>query len=453
MKASEGAGRFFGRTIDILCSLLDGKADAYEIFCSKDDGISVEAKDGAVDALKVRSNAGVGLRVISGGRQGFGFSSVLERSALSEMVSNTIDSSTVAARDELLGFPAPGGFSEEALDIYDESFTDTTEEEMIGCALKIESAARALDKRIARVRKASYQESISSAKMVNSVGLDVEESATYFSGNVTAVAEAKGEAEMGWEIGLAHTRSLIDPEWIGAGAARSALKMLGAVSLESIKCPAVMENMVVTELLGALSGSFMADTVHKGKSMLAGKLGKLVVAPALNIVDDGLLAGGWSSALFDGEGVASTRTDLVVDGVCERYLYDSYWGARDSVASTGNASRSSYKSIPVVGVTNLYIEKGSLDQSELIAGVDDGLFITELLGVHMINSVSGDFSIGASGFRIEGGKLSYPVRGMAISGNLLELFSKVESCGADLRFVGSIGAPSILVSEVEASGS
>ncbi len=241
---------------------------------------------------------------------------------------------------------------------------------------------------------------------------------------------------MGWEVGLSHKRAGIDPEWIGAAAARGALKMLGAVSLESIKCPAVLENTVVMDLLGALSSSFMADTVHKGKSMLAGKLGKPVVAPGLKIVDDGLLAGGWSSALFDGEGVGSSRTELVVDGVLERYLYDSYWGARDSVSSTGNASWSRYKCMPVFGVTYLYIEKGSLGLDELIAGVDDGLFITELLGVHMINSVSGDFSIGASGLRIEGGKPTYPVRGMAISGNLLELFGSVESCGTDLRFMG-----------------
>ncbi len=453
MKAPEGAGLFFGHTIDTLRGLLEGKADSYEIFCSKEDGISVEAKDGAVDALKVRSSAGVGLRVISDGRQGFGFSSVLEDPALREMVSNTIDSSTAVARDAFLGLPAPGAFGAGPLGIYDETFTDTTEEEMIGRALEIERSVKAADERIARVRKASYQESVSSVKMVNSEGLDVEESATFFSGSVTAVAEADGEAEMGWELGLAHTRSLIDPDAIGAGAARNALRMLGARSVESIKCPAVMENMVVTELLGALSSSFMADMVHKGKSMLIGKLGKKVASPALSIVDDGLLQGGWSTSLFDGEGVGSTRTQLVGDGVCESYLYDSYWARRASTGSTGNASRSKYKSMPAVGATNLYIEKGSISLDELIGAVGNGLFITDLLGVHMINSVTGDFSIGASGFRIEGSKLSYPVKGMAISGNLLQLFNKVESCGADLRFVGSIGAPSILFSEVEASGS
>jgi PmbA protein len=140
-------------------------------------------------------------------------------------------------------------------------------------------------------------------------------------------------------------------------------------------------------------------------------------------------------------------------GVCEGYLYDSYWAKRDGVTSTGNGARSRYKSMPGVGVTNLYIEKGEKTLDELIGEVSDGLFITELMGVHTVNTVSGDFSVGASGLRIEGGKPCYPVRGMAISGNLMDLFSKVESCGSDLRFIGSIGAPSILFSELEASGS
>jgi PmbA protein len=453
VKNYRGADALAGVTIDTLEGLLEGRADSYEIFFSRDDGIGIEAQNGAVDALKVRSNMGVGLRVVLNGRQGFGFSSVLEEDALRDMVEKTLEGSRAASEDTFLGFPTPQAQLERDLDIYDDSFGDCSEEEMIERALEIEKSAKAEDPRIARVRKASYQESKLSVRIINSNGIDIKQSATFFSGNVSAVAEDKGEAEMGWEIGLAHKRSLIDPEKIGRGAAQRALRMLGARSPVTVKCPAVMENAVVMELLEALSSSFLADNVHKGKSMLAGKVGKKIAASPLNIIDDGLLPGGWSTALFDGEGVPRSRTPLVTGGVCEGYLYDSYWAKRDSVTSTGNAARSRYKSMPAVGVTNLYIEKGERTLDELIGEVSDGLFITELLGAHTINSVSGDFSVGASGLRIEGGKPCYPVRGMAISGNLMDLFSKVESCGSDLRFIGSIGAPSILFSELEVSGS
>ncbi|MCK4846428.1 MAG: TldD/PmbA family protein, partial [Deltaproteobacteria bacterium] len=169
--------------------------------------------------------------------------------------------------------------------------------------------------------------------------------------------------------------------------------------------------------------------------------------------DDGLIKGGWSSSLFDGEGVSRQRTPLIVEGLCEGYLYDSYWGGRAGKPSTGNATRGGFKGALGIGTSNFYIEKGKEDLKTLLSSVGDGLFITDVMGVHMIDAVSGDFSLGASGMRVEGGELTTPVRGMAISGNILELFSRVEAVGSDLRFVGSVGAPSLLVADVEASGS
>lgn len=120
--------------------------------------------------------------------------------------------------------------------------------------------------------------------------------------------------------------------------------------------------------------------------------------------------------------------------------------------STGNAARGGFKGAPGIGASNFYIERGDVDLNKMIEAVGDGLFITDLMGVHTIDAVSGDFSLGASGMRVEGGELTTPVRGMAISGNILELFSKVEAVGSDMRFVGSVGAPSLLVGGVEASG-
>jgi PmbA protein len=466
---SEKSEKTAAKTIETLRGLLNGKADSYEIFFSRDEGIGVESLDGTVDALKVRSNMGVGLRTISGGRQGFGFSSVLTKEALEGLATSTLSASVEAAVDNDLVLPAAGApiGDEDRLDTFDEGFSSATEDEKISCAIAIEECARGADDRIKRVRKASYSESVLSTRMVNSLGVDVTHSSTFFSGSVTAVAEEAGGgqggeggkggkggggAEIGWEVGMGHRRRLIDPAEIGRGAAKNALRMLGARRIKTVKCPAVIENVVAMELLEALAPSFLADNVHKGKSMLLGKVGQVVASPALNIIDDGLKPGGWATALFDGEGVPRRTTRLLAEGVCQGFLYDSYWAKRAGVVSTGNASRSRYKSMPAIGITNLYIEEGEKTPAELLKEAGTGLFITELLGVHTINSVSGDFSVGAAGLWFEGGEQLYPVRGMAISGNLLELFKKVEACGNDLRFIGSIGAPSFLVSELEASG-
>ncbi|MBI1911905.1 MAG: TldD/PmbA family protein [Deltaproteobacteria bacterium] len=442
-------------TIDALKKLLKGKADAYEIFFTHDRGFSVEAKEGTVDALKVRSNTGVGLRTILNKKQGFAFSSVLTDDALSDLVSKALSGSLEATEDKFLSFPEPvrAGVDEEILELFEPSFGKIPEEDKIKAALSIEKSAMAFDSRVKRVRKASFAESFHSGRIVNSNGVDATHAATYYSGSVTAVAEADGESQMGWEIGMGHGKGAIDPDKIGRGAAGNAVRLLGAQKIKTVKCPAIIENTVACELLEALAGSLLGDNVHKGKSMLIGKVGQRIASPSLNIWDDGVLKGGWATSAFDGEGVAKGRTQLLSEGVCQGYLYDSYWAVREGVQSTGNAARSNYKSFPTVGISNLYIEAGSKSFDELLKDMEKGIFVTEVLGVHTINTVSGDFSLGAAGFWVEGGKIAYPIRGMAVSGNLLGLFSQVESCGADIRFIGSIGAPSLLINEIEASGS
>ncbi|MFQ5735889.1 MAG: TldD/PmbA family protein [Thermodesulfobacteriota bacterium] len=443
-----------GRSIDAIKRLLKGRADAWEIFYSFDTGVGVEAKDGQVDALKARTGSGVGLRTLRGGRQGFGFSSVLSEGAFKELVDNTLAGSLEAARDEFLSFPSPAPAPPAgALRVFDDRWDEGTEQARLATAIEIERVARAYDSRINRVRKASYQESLRYSRVVNSNGVDASHTATYYSGSVTAVAEQDGESQMGWDMEMGHTRDRVDPDQIGTRAGQTAVRLLGARKIKTVKCPAVFENLISCEMLEALATSMLGDNVRKGKSMLIDKVGKKVVSGVLNVWDDGLLPGGWSSSAFDGEGVPRSRTPLLSAGVLRGYLYDSYWAKRAGAASTGNASRSSFKGLPSVGISNLYIENGTKTLDELFSEMGDGLFITELLGVHTINSVTGDYSLGAAGFRVEGGKVAYPVRGMAVAGNLLDTLMKVGGCADDLRFVGSIGAPSLLINEIEASGS
>lgn len=443
------------KTIAALKRLLKGRADAYEVFISSDSGLGVEAKEGSVDALKARSSSGAGLRIINKKRQGFGFSSVLSEDALKDLVDKTIAGSLEVSGDEFLKFasPEPSAVTDASLGVFDPSYGTASEDEKIRKAVSIEESAKAFDPRIKRVRKASYSESLHFERIVNSNGVDVVHAATYCSGSVTAVAEQGAESQMGWEIGMGHEWSSVKPEEIGAGAAKNAVRLLGARKIETIKCPAVIENTVVSELLESLAGSLLGDIVQKGKSMIGGKIGEKVASSVVNIYDDGVLRGGWASSAYDGEGAKKARTALIVEGVLQGYLYDTYWAGRAGARPTGNAARSGYKGYPTVGISNLYIEKGVKSFDELIKDLGEGLFITEVLGGHTINAVSGDFSLGAAGFRVEGGNISYPVRGIAIAGNLLELFLKIGACASDIRFIGSIGAPSILINELEASGS
>ena len=214
----------------------------------------------------------------------------------------------------------------------------------------------------------------------------------------------------------------------------------------------MIENIIVGELMELVAPSFQADNLHKGKSMLKGKKGKKVFSPKVTLWDDGLLPNGWGTSPYDGEGVPRQKTCLVDKGVCTGVLYDTYWAKREGTSSTGNAMRSHFKSISTIGISNLYMEKGDMDLNGLLKNMDNGLLITNLLGVHTANPITGEFSFGADGLWIENGKVSHAIRGAAISGNMLELFSKIDAVGEDLRFLGKVGAPSLLISEMEISG-
>jgi PmbA protein len=272
-----------------------------------------------------------------------------------------------------------------------------------------------------------------------------------FSSSLACKAEENGDAQMGYEYVFSPFLSKLDLEFCARSGAESAVELLGAGKPKSTKCPAVIRNDVVSELLDFLSGSFFGEEIEKGKSLLQGKLNEKIFADFIEILDDGLLEGGLATRPFDGEGTASQTTKLVDRGVFSNILLDRKYAKRFGRKATGNSSRS-IKAPPSISTTNLYLKPGTKPLAELVRDVGDGILITNLMGVHTANSVTGAFSLGASGLMIRGGKTAEPVKGFAVAGNILELFRNVAALGSDLRFFGSTGTPSLLLPELSVSG-
>src|SRR3989338_3982226 len=430
--------------VDSLVKMLKRRVDDWEIFYSSQNGISIEVKDGRVDAFNVSSNKGVGLRVFKDKRIGFSFTSLLSKDSLNELVENAITGSKGVTADEFLFLPLPQNTAKEKLMLFDPSLAKISEEDKIQKAISLEQAAKDFDRRVTKIRKAGYSESFFQARLVSSAGIDADNSATFVSSSVTVVAEERGEAQMGWEMDMSHFVKDVDVKKIGKDAAKKAVDMLGARTIKTVKCPVLIENIIVSEFLELIAPSFYADNVSKGKSMLKGKKDTKVFNEKVAIWDDGLLPNGWGTSLYDGEGVPRQKTCLVNNGVCADFLYDTYWAKRAGAASTGNAARHNFKSFSNIGISNLYLEGGDTDFNGLLSSIGNGFLLTNILGAHTANPITGDFSFGASGFWIEGGNISYPVRGAAVSGNMLLLFSKVEVVGSDVRFLGNIGAPGLI---------
>ncbi|MBJ6799110.1 TldD/PmbA family protein [Geomonas propionica] len=441
------------RHADAVERLLKGRQiDGYEIAVSGSRDLAIEVKQGKVDAFRVAEPFGVSLRLLVGQGMGFSYSTALDDVSLERMVEGALVAARVQTPDEFYTFAAPSPSYPDTPWLFDPSLPAIDESLKVARALELERLVLAVDSRVKRVRKCSYGESVYHSLTRNSLGLNAAYSGTYNTCSVSAVAESDGDAQTGWDYGFSPSFSGVDLAAVASGAGRKACALLGARTLATMRCQAVLDNHVAADLLDVLSGSFLAENVHKGKSLLAGRVGARLFSELISVRDNGLLPGAMGSAPCDGEGVPQQDTPLVINGVLQGYLYDSYWGKRLGTRSTGNAVRSGIKTPPRVGALNLHVEPGDADPATLLAGVSKGVLITDVMGMHTANPISGDFSVGAAGFYVEDGEVRYPVKGLALAGNLLELFGRVDQVGSDLRFFGSTGSSSLRIAELDVSG-
>ena len=181
-------------------------------------------------------------------------------------------------------------------------------------------------------------------------------------------------------------------------------------------------------------------------------LGELIAGLTLSVVDCGNAPGAEIPRPIDGEGAKTGRTMVVEQGKLQTYLHNAYTAHRMGETRGGHASRHSFRAVPEVGVSNIYIEPGDKSQDELFRSCGTGLYVTEMLGIHTADPISGDFSVGAAGRWIDGGELSRPVRGITVAGNIKDVLRGIEAVGNDSKFSGQIGAPSVLVRELAISG-
>lgn len=426
-------------------------ADMAEAYLLQARELTIEVADGEVETLKLAEDQGVGVRVFKDRRLGFAYSSDLGEGALEQTIRQALANSEKTERDQYNTMPA-GGYTYPRLDIFDPRIQQVAIEDKIKLAKDIENIARAQDPRVKITETSAYSDSEYTVTIVNSEGLRANYRGTYCAAYAFLVAEENGDSQTGFGLQYTLKYAHLDPEAIGKEAALNAVRMLGAKAIPTQKTTIVLDPRVATSFLGVLAPALSADAVQKGKSLFAEKVGQRVASPLISIIDNGRLEGAVMSSPFDGEGVPTSETVLIKDGILEGYLHNSYTAAKDGVQSTGNGARGSFKGTPDVGVTNFYLQPGQTNRDELLQDVDQGLYITEVLGMHTANPISGDFSIGVSGLWIEQGTFTHPVRGVTVAGNLLELLGQIEAVASDLRFFGSKGAPTVRVGSMMLSG-
>ena len=428
------------------------KAGAAEVFIRSSASTSIEVKDQKVDAFDRARDIGAGLRVLVDGRMGFAFTSDLSETAVNKLAQSAVTNARLVEADPFFSIPDKPSTQYQTPVIYDPELVALSEEEKIERVKSLEREAFAVDPRIRRIRKASAGFSESDTLIMNTNGSEVSYRSTAASSSIEVVAEDKGESQAGSDFDVKRFYRKLMIEEVGRRAARRALNLLGARIIDSVKAPVIFEAEVAGEFLAIMASGFSAEGVQKKRSLFINKLDKNVASPVGTIYDDGLLEGGLGTAPSDDEAVPVRKKTVVDKGRLAMFLYNTYSANKDKTMSTGNGMRGGFKGIPGVGMTNCYIEPGTLSQEGLIASIDKGLFVTEVMGMHTANPISGDFSVGATGFWIEKGKRAYPVREITIAGNIIDLMMHVDAVGSDLRFSGRIGSPSLRVRELSIGG-
>ena len=265
------------------------------------------------------------------------------------------------------------------------------------------------------------------------------------------VAQTNGSMQRDFWYSTQRKFALLEaPEAVGRRAAERALRRLGARKIATREVPVVFDPEISATLLRHLSSALSGYSLYKGASFLAGKLGERIASELVSVVDDGTIPGALGSKPFDGEGLPVGKRRVVERGILKSYLLDTYSGRKLGLPSTGNASRSIGEP-PGVSPTNFFLAAGSHSPEEIVASVEEGLYVTELIGFG-VNLITGDYSRGAVGLWIEKGKLTYPVEEITIAGNLKEMLGNIEMVGNDLELRGRIAAPTIKISRMTVAG-
>lgn len=444
---------------DLTQSLVDkaikAGADEADVYLSVGREFELTIRTGQIEVLKQAQSKGIGVRVFKDKRMALSHATDFSEATLTALVEETVRMAQHATQDQFHGLPKRfGGASVEQLkqlDLVDGTLEQRTTEKKIALARDMENAALGYDKRIKFVDGASYSDDDGEVYIANSTGFRESYRRTASSITCSVVAEENGQQEANyWYSNKRIFTDHASPESVGTRAAERAVRMLGARKVPSGKYPVVLDPLLASSFLGSIAGALNGESVYRKMSFLTDKLGQKIGAAAVTIVDDGTMPRGFGSKPFDGEGVPTTRKVIVDRGVLQSYLYDNYTARKAHTQSTGNAARS-YSSTPHISPQNFYIEAGQYSPDEIIRSISDGFYVMNMIGFG-VDTVTGQFSRGASGVWIRNGELAFPVHQVTVASNMLEMLHNIEMVGKDLNFMGSIASPTLKISEMTLSG-
>ncbi len=428
--------------------------EAVEAFADEGRTIEASALRSEIEGLTFAEQRGVGVRLIRDGRLGYAWAADPSPDEVREAVGRARENAALAEADDANVLPQAAEIA-PIPELFDRGAAETGADRAVELALDLERRAVTIDDRVTKIDVAQVGTAVSRVAIASTTGIDAEYARTDAWAVAVVLAVEGDETQTGFSYRIARGVDGIDIGSIATEAVTRGARMLGAEKPQTAKLPVVMDQFAATSFLGVLAGALNAESVLKGRSLFASMVGERVGSEVFTLVDDGTVLDGPGASPFDDEGVPSGRTEMFTAGVLNGFLHDTYTATRagGGQASTGNASRSGYKTTPGVGTSNFFLDRGETSYEELLRRAEGGVLIQDVSGVHSgANPISGEFSVGATGLRISGGELGEPLREMTIASTLPDMLAGITAVGDDLRFFSSVGSPSVLIGEMTLAG-
>ncbi|HUC31936.1 MAG TPA: TldD/PmbA family protein, partial [Ilumatobacteraceae bacterium] len=437
--------------VDVVAQAANG--EQVEAFVSRDSETAIRVYENEVEHFVSAQSEGIGIRVIQDGRTGFAYAGTLDADAIREVLAEARDNLTFGTPDEWAALADPDGVDVVAQELWNESLATFSTEKKIELTKELERLTLAGDSRV-RIDSANYADVAVESAVASTTGIRRagRENGCYVS--VETLADDGDETQTGFGFSVGRSPDDFDLEKAAREAGERATRLLGATKPTSRRTTVVFDPFVTAMLLGVISSTLNGEAVVKGRSMFRERVGEQVANPLVTLVDDPTNPLAYTATDLDGEGLAARRNVLIDDGVLQGFVHNSYSARRMGTRSTGNAVRGGFKGTPGVGCLALQLRPGERTQGDIVAGIDDGVLIQSVQGLHSgVNPISGDFSVGASGFVIDNGQVGAPIREFTIASTLQRMLLDISEVGGDVDWLPMRAAGvSLVIRDVTLSG-
>ena len=415
-------------------------AECTTVIANENTSVNVAARLGKLENVERNESSSIGLEIIDKKRKVSLSSTNLNKESLEKLAKNAMSMVKSIPIDEYCGLADKNMLYDGNLDLNLVDNYIPENDDLLNNSIEAEDSALNI-KGITNTEGASSSYSKNKFYLATSDGFFNTNDKTNYSTGISVIAGKGTKMERDYEYqSKVHFSDLDTPKKIGEKAAERAISRLNPKKVKSNSVPVIFDPRVSGSLLSLFIGSISGQAITRGTSFLKDKMNTDIFKNTINIIDDPHIKRGARSLPFDGEGVATKKLNLVENGKLKSWLLNSQYARQLNLKSTGHYS----------GVSNLYMSPGKKTNLELIKSIDQGFYITEMLGMSF-SQVTGDYSRGASGYWIEKGERAYPVSEVTIAGNILDMYNMLTPA-SDLKIITGIDAPTLMIDRMIVAG-